>query len=287
MNNDKSYKGKIKKFLLINIGIFLISVGVYFFKFPNKFATGGVSGISIILNKLLPYISQATYMTIINIILLVVGFIAIGKKFGIMTTYCSLVFSGETWLLEKMIPMSQPFTDQPLLELMFAIFLPAAGSAILFNCNASSGGTDVVAMILKKYTDIDIGKALLISDGIIALSTGFVFGIKVCLFSVLGLMIKAFMIDSIIESFNECKYFTIVTSKPEEISEFIIKDLKHSATILDAVGAYTNTEKKVVITACRRSQALKLRQYCKKIDAKSFMFITNTSEIIGKGFREI
>lgn len=280
----------IKKFLIINAGVFLLSLGVYFFKFPNNFTTGGVSGLSIILGRLIPIpaMSPATLMSIFNIALLGVGFLFLGTSFGFWTAYCSVMFSLETWLFERFFPMDRPFTDQPLLELCFAIMLPAVGSALLFNSNASSGGTDIVAMILKKYTSItDIGKALFVSDGLIALSSCFLFGMQTGLFSLLGLFLKAFVVDSVIESINLCKFFAIVTSKPEEICDFIIHDLGHSSTVIDAVGAYTHAGCKVVLIACRRGEAVRLRQKCKAVDPKSFMFITNTSEIIGKGFRTV
>jgi len=278
----------LKTFGIVNLGVFLLSLGVYFFKFPNNFTTGGVSGISIILGKAIPFLSPATMMSIINVFLLVVGFFFIGREFGFLTTYCSLMFSFETWLLERVYPMAGPFTDQPLLELCFAIMLPAVGSALLFNCNASSGGTDIVAMILKKYTGMDdIGKALLASDSLIALSSCFLFGMKTGLFSLLGLFLKAFVVDSVIESINLCKFFSIVTSKPDEICDYIIHNLNHSSTVIDAEGAYSHTGCKVVLTACRRGEAVKLRQKSKEIDPHSFMFITNTSEIIGKGFRSV
>lgn len=278
----------LKTFAIVNIGTLLLSIGVYFFKFPNHFTTGGVSGISILLGKLIPAVSPATLMSVINVVLLGVGFLLIGREFGLLTTYCSLAFSFETWLLERLFPMTAPFTDQPLLELCFAIMLPAVGSALLFNCNASSGGTDVVAMILKKYTGVsEIGRALFLSDSLIALSSCFVFGIQTGLFSLMGLFLKAFVVDSVIESINLCKYFSIVTSRPQEICDYIIHTLKHSSTVLDAEGAYTHADKKVVLVACRRGEAVKLRKRVKEIDPDAFLFITNTSEIIGKGFRSV
>ena len=282
--------GGLKKFLTINAGVFMLSLGVYFFKFPNNFTTGGVSGLAIILGRLVPaaWLSPATMMSIINIALLLVGFLFLSKDFGFWTAYCSLAFSFETWLMEKIFPMERPFTDQPLLELCFAIMLPAVGSALLFNNNASSGGTDIVAMILKKYTGLDdIGKALFVSDGLIALSSCWIFGMQTGLFSLLGLFLKAFVVDSVIESINLCKFFAIVTSKPQEICDYIIKDLNRSSTVIDAMGAYTHAGCKVVLIACRRGEAVHLRQRCKSIDPKCFMFITNTSEIIGKGFRSV
>lgn len=278
----------LKTFGIVNLGALLSAVGVYFFKFPNHFSTGGVSGISVIFSELLPNYSPATLMMIINILLLVVGFVFIGKSFGLMSTYASLVYSLETWLFEKIWPMSQPFTTQPLMELVIAVVLLAAGSALLFNVGASSGGTDIVAMILKKYTGIsNIGKALLFSDIIIGLAACVVFGMETGLFSLLGLFLKAFVVDSVIESINLCKYFSIVTSKPDEICDYIIKTLNHSSTVIDAEGAYTHADCKVIMTVCKRGEAVRLRQKCKEIDPHSFVFITNTSEIIGKGFRSV
>ena len=277
----------LKKFLLVNLGVFLLTTGVYFFKLPNNFSTGGVSGISILLGNFVP-ISTASLMAVINVALLVVGYIFIGREFGFWTTYCSLMYSLETWILEKAYPMTAPFTNQPLLELVFAMMLPGLGSALLFYCNASSGGTDIVAMILKKYTSIsDIGKALFASDSVIALAACFLFGVETGMFSILGLFLKAFVVDSVIESINLCKFFSIVTSKPTEICDFIIKELHHSSTVVDGEGAFSHQDKKVVLTAVRRGEAIRLRQRCKQIDPHCFMFITNTSEIIGKGFTSV
>lgn len=280
-------QAEIKNFLLITLGTVLTAVGIYFFKFPNNFSTGGVSGISILLGKLVPFLSPAVSLWVINLILLLIGFLFFGRGFGLMTAYCSMLYSFLTWLFEVIYPMTAPFTDQPFLELCFAMMLPAVGSAILFNCNASTGGTDIVAMILKKYTSLDIGKALLVSDALIAFSACFVFDIRTGLFSLLGLIIKAFVVDSVIESINLCKYFSIVTSCPDAICDYIIREMNRSSTVIDAIGAYSHEDRKVILVACRRSEAVRLRQYIKTVDPKAFMFITNTSEIIGKGFRTV
>ena len=279
-------KANLKAFLLVNLGVLLLTVGVYFFKLPNNFTTGGVSGLAILLSSVIPFLSTATLMGIINVLLLVLGYLFLGKEFGTLDRVFSLMYSLETWVLERVYPMDAPFTNQPLLELCFAMMLPAVGSALMFNYNASSGGTDIVAMILKKYTSIsDIGKALFVSDSVIALAACFFFGIETGMFSLLGLFLKAFVVDSVIESINLCKFFSIVTSKPDEICDFIIKDLHHSSTVVDGQGAFSHQDRKVVLTAVRRGEAVRLRQKCKEIDPHSFMFITNTSEIIGKGFR--
>lgn len=280
-------RDRIKDFLLINIGVLIMSVGIYFFKFPNNFSIGGVSGISILMGGIFPGLKPGKFVLVTNMLLLIVGFMFFGKKFGIKTTYASIAFSAEIWLLEVIFPMTAPFTNQPLLELVFAVLLPAVGSAILFNNEASSGGTDVIAMILKKYTSLDIGKALLLSDSIITVSAIFVFGVEVGLFSIAGLLAKAFLVDSVIENININKFFTIITTKPDEICEFINNDLNRGATIQDAQGAFTHLPKTVIVTVVNRPQAVRLQRHIRSVDPDAFILITNTSEIIGKGFRGV
>jgi len=261
-------------------------VGVYFFKFPNNFSTGGVSGISVILGALLPNISTGELVLCINIALLVVGFLVFGRGFGIKTVYCSLLMSLSIYLLEKFVPMTAPLTTQPMLDLVFSVMFPAVGSAILFNCQGSTGGTDIVAMIFKKFTNLDIGKALFCTDFLIATAAGVVFGMETGLFSLLGLLAKALVVDNVIESIYLSKYFTIVTSKHEEVIGFIHKDLNRSATLLTGEGTYSKEDRKVILTVMGRAQAVRLRLFIRAIDPNAFMVISNTSEIIGKGFRQ-
>lgn len=282
----KNILSNVKYWGALNFGILLMSVGIYFFKATNNFATGGVSGISVLLAKLLPGISQATYMLIINVVLLILGVIILGKKCGILTIFSSLMLSLETWLFEYFIPLEAPLTAYPLLELVYAVLLTGIGSAIVFRCNASTGGTDIIALILKKYTHMNVGEALLVSDFVIAASTFFVYDVKTGLFSLLGLFAKVFVVDDILDSINMCKAFTIITTKAKEIDEYIMKELKHSATTYGATGAYTGEERTVIITVCKRSEAIRLRKRIKEIDPHSFIIITKTSEIMGKGFRD-
>lgn len=274
-----------RDYILLTLGSLLIAIGVYFFKFPNHFSTGGVSGISIILNRYVPMISAGTFMFVINQLLLVVGFAVFGRGFGFRTAYCSLVMSGVTWALEAILPMSAPMTRQPLLELIFAVTLPAVGSAILFNLEASSGGTDVVAMILKRYTSLNIGISLLCADFLITAMACVAFGMETGLFSILGLMIKAVVVDLVLENIKVHKCFQIITAKPEPIVRFIVQDLHRGATNLCGEGAYTHENKTVILTVVNRAQAVKLLHYAKATDPGSFILITNTGEIIGKGFR--
>lgn len=280
-------KKKFKNFGFMNLGVLLLTAGVYFFKIPNGFTTGGVSGIGTILGNIGTPLTPATWISIINVLLLLAGFVFLGRDTGIKTVYCSLAFSLETLAFEKLFPMSAPFTDQPLLELIYAIMLTAAGSAIIFSQEASSGGTDIIALILKKYTHIDVGRALLYTDFLIAASSFIVFGIKTGFFSILGLFVKAFMVDNIIDSLNSCKYFIVITDKAEEIKKFIIDTLHHGVTTTAATGEFTGSEKVMIHTVCRRVEAIRLSRRIRQIDPHAFVIITTTSEIIGKGFRTV
>lgn len=277
-------KQVFKEYVFLTLGTALVAIGNYFFKFPNNFSLGGVTGIAVVLSSLFPAVSSSTFTAIINLICLVMGFAFLNRSFGIRTVYCSLLFSGLLSLMEWVFPLSGALTDQKLLELFFAVIFPSLGSAILFNLQGSTGGTDITAMILKKYTSIDIGMALLYVDVLIAASTFLVFDVETGLFSMLGLILKSVLVDSIIESLNRRKSFLLVTSCPQEVCDYITKTLHRSATCWKAQGAYSHEEKFVVLTALSRAQAVALRQHLKAIDPHAFMLITNSSEIFGKGF---
>lgn len=261
----------------------IIAAGIYFFKFPNDFTFGGVSGLAVVLGRLTP-LSPGSINFVLNALLVVFGFLFLGRSFGIKTVYTSLLLSGAVWVLEQLLPMSGPLTDEPMLELIFAVVLPAFGSAVLFNLGASSGGTDIVAMILKKHTSVDIGRALFFSDLLITLSSFFIFSIKTALFSFLGLLAKSLVIDSVIENINLSKYFNVICSEPEPICRYIVEVLHRSATVCDATGAYSHRHKSIVFTVMNRAQAAQLRRYIRSVEPDAFLLICNTSEIIGRGF---
>jgi uncharacterized membrane-anchored protein YitT (DUF2179 family) len=224
---------------------------------------------------------------LINPALLLLGFAVFGRSFGVRTAYVSLLMSGIIWALETLFPLSQPLTSQPLLELIFAVTLPAIGSAIMFNRQASSGGTDIVAMILKKKTNINIGTCLLFVDFAITVMAGVAFGVETGLFSLLGLGVKSVIVDMVLENIAVHKCFQIITSKPESIVRFIVEDLHRGATRIEGEGAFTHEDKTVLLTVVNRSQAVRLRTFAKKEDPGCFILITNTTEIIGKGFRDV
>lgn len=274
----------IKQYGVLTFATLILVVGVYVFKFPNNFSFGGVTGIAVILSAVFP-LSPSAYTFIINMALLALGFLFLGKGFGVKTVYVSVLTSVGLSLMERLFPMSRPLTQEPVLELIFAIVLPAFSSAILFNLEASGGGTDIIAMILKKYTSINIGTALLFVDLAIVLISCFVFDAQTGLFSFCGLMAKSLVIDGVIENINLSKYFTIICDEPGPICDFITHELRRSATVYKAEGAYSHKEKAIILTVMKRSQAIRLRNYVKRTQPLSFIMITNSSEIIGKGFR--
>ena len=274
-------------FILINVGLILVGIGICLFKIPNNFATGGVSGLAIIASSFFKDIDVGPMMLIINIVLLIVGFIFLGPDFGSKTVYSSFALSGIVWAIQKIYPLKHSLTDDMMLELIFSIIFPAIGSAIVFNLNASTGGTDIVAKILSKHTNLNIGKTLLMTDFLIAAGAGAVFGIKIGMYSILGLSLKAFVIDLVMEGFNVSKQFVIISSKSEDIKEYIVNQLHRGATIYKAEGAFSHKPEDVISTVLSRRQAIKLRTYIRSIDDSAFITISNTSETIGKGFRSI
>jgi len=274
-----------KEFGWLNLGTVILAIGVYFFKFPNHFTTGGVSGISILVAHYIPNVTTATLNLILNVLLLLIGVIFMGRGFGVKTAYSALLSSLLTLFFEKAVPMDAPMTSQPVLELMFAVGLPAVGSAILFNVDASSGGTDIIAMLVKKYSHMNIGLALGIADLIVAVGACLAFGMETGLFSLFGLFLKSYMVDLVMDNLRTYKVFQIITDNPEPICKYIMEKLHHSATVMEGQGSFTHEQRKVIMTVINRSQAIRLQTFVRATDPHSFITITSSSEIVGKGFR--
>jgi len=277
----------LKEYILITIGIALVAAGFYFFLVPNDLAVGGVSGLAMIINWYIPGLSIGGIMLVLNVILFIVGFIFIGSSFGVKTIYSSLGLSGMIWALEKLFPMSGSITNDLFLELIFGILIGAVGMGMVFNQNASTGGTDIIAKILNKYFHLDIGKALLIADFFVTMLAGIAFGPKIGMYALLGVIINGFTIDAVIAGMNICKKIEVVSSKGEEVKKFIIEELGRGATLYAAKGAYTNEEKEIITTVLDKKQFIKLKIYIKEIDKKAFIITYNVHEILGEGFKDI
>lgn len=274
------------RYVYLTLGTLILAIGNYFFKFPNNFSFGGVSGISLILAKLLPspILTPSMLVLILNMALLVLGYFVLGGGFLSSTLYCSTLFSILLNVLERLWPLAAPLTNQPLLELFFAVLLPSFGSAVLFHLDGSSGGTDIIAMILRKYTSLNTGSALACADVVVAVSALYIFGVEAGLFSIMGLILKSVLLDFVTDSFRTRKCFQIITTNPDPIVDFIVNTLRRGATLEEVTGAYNHDHKTMVITVLGRSQALALRRYIRSVDPHAFMIITTSTEIFGKGF---
>lgn len=283
MTQKQSVRSVIREYVVITFAAILMDIGVYVFKFTNHFSFGGVSGMAVLLEELLP-MSAAEINLIINMALLVLGFACLGKGFGVKTAYVTVLSSVLLNIFERVIPLSAPLTDQTMLELVYAIVLPAFAAALFFFENASGGGTDILAMILKKHTTLNIATALLVIDAVIVVASFLIYDVKTGLYSVCGLLAKTMVIDKSIEQMKLCKYFTIICRKPEPICDYIKNSLHRTATIYHGQGAYSHEDETIVLSALDRKQAVQLQRFIHKTEPTAFIMITKSSEIIGKGF---
>ncbi len=280
-------KRKIKEYLLLHLGIIMVSAGLYFFLMPSNLAVGGANGLAIVINNFLPVLPVGIIMIGINLILFVIAFILIGKAFGVKTIYSSFAVSLIIFVLEKLVPVTEPLVGDIALELIFGIIIAGSGMGIVFNQNASTGGTDITAKILHKFFHIDLGKGVFISDILITFLAGFAFGAKLAMYAALGVLINSFVIDYIIEGFNLKKEVTIISEKYEEIKEFIIKELDRGFTAYYGEGGYSEQKRNIIVVVINKREFLKLRAFINKLDAKVFLTINNTHEVYGEGFNKL
>lgn len=294
LTKSQKKKRAVLRWVLLSFGIILMSFSVYFFQTPNHFTLGGIAGLALVLGEFIP-LDYEILMAIINVALLILGLIILGKQCTVRTIFCSLFYTGIIRLFEYFDIIEHineaagrvgaaTLTDEPLMELVYAILLFGIGGAIVFNCGASSGGTDIIALILKKFTRLNVGMALMIIDMVIVLISCYTFSLEIGLFSVLGLFTKSFLLDGVIESLGKTKYITIITENHDIISDYILKVINHGYTIYDAEGGYTHKPKKVLVTVCKRNEALKLKMKIHQVDPTAFVIITDANEILGKGF---
>jgi uncharacterized membrane-anchored protein YitT (DUF2179 family) len=277
----------IKEYILITIGAVLVAISVHFFLSPANLAAGGVSGIAIILSKFLPQIPIGLMMLSMNIILFIVGFIFIGNSFGGKTIYASLSLSGITWVLERLFPMKGPVVEDLFIVMIFGVLISGVGMALVFNQNASTGGTDIIAKILNKYTHLEIGKALLISDFFISLGAAAVFGPLIGMYALLAVIINGFAIDAVIQGVSTCMQVTVISEKGEKIKSFVIDELSRGVTLYKATGAYTGDRKEVIVTVVSRREFIRLKNYVSMLDKTAFVTVANIHEVLGEGFKDI
>lgn len=274
-------------FAELNLGLILTAISIVVFKTPNHFAFGGTSGLSVILSTLVPQLPVGGFMWILNIVLVILGFIFLDRKAILWSVYASFALSAYVSLFEILFPGGHSFTGDMWLDLCFAVILPALGSAIVFDIGASTGGTDILAMILKRRTTLEIGRALLIVDIGIVTVAAFLYGPRVGLYCVLGLFAKTLVVDKAIESIHLRKVCTIICKEPLKVEKFIVQRLNRSATISRGYGAFSGQCVTVIMSVLSRREAVQLRRYAREVDPNAFITIVDSSEIVGKGFRGV
>ncbi|AGF59268.1 MULTISPECIES: YitT family protein [Clostridium] len=276
----------LKEYSIITLGIILVAFAIEYFYAPNNIAAGGVTGIAIILNAVFPNLSIGVVTLVLNVVLFVVAFMFIDGKFGIKTIYASLGLSLIIWGIEKFL---NPFaiTNDLMIATIFGALISAVGMALVFNENASTGGTDILAKILNVFFHLDIGKSLLAVDFLITLASIFVFGVNVALYSMLSIILLGIIVDRLIEGFNVCKSVFIISKNSYEISKYIIDTLERGCTFLSGVGAYTGKDINVLYAVISRNEFIKLKKFIKETDPEAFITVGEVHEVLGEGFNDI
>ena len=274
MRNDRN----IKEYLIITVGTVILAAGVYFFMLPSQVSVGSASALAMVLSNFLPLpVSAITFG--INMILLVVGFLLIGREFGAKTVYASVLLPAVMALYEILFPNFQSLTQEPLLDVMCYILTVGVGLALLFSCNASSGGLDIVAKLMNKYLGIELGRAMSLSGMLVALSSALCYDTKTVVLSVLGTYFGGMMVDHFIFGLNIKRRVCIISPKLEEIRHYILHELRSGATINEIIGAYDGQLRREIITIVDKQEYRRLMDYMKKTDPAAFVTVYSVSEV--------
>ena len=268
----------LKEIIVLTIAIFIIACAVFFFLVPSHAAVSSISGLAIVLSNLIPFaVSEITF--VINVSLLVVGIILFGKEFGLKSMYTSVMLPAFLKMFEIILPDYQSMTGDATLDVVAYIFVVSIGLCILFNRNATSGGLDIVAMIMNRYLHMEIGKAMSFAGMCIALSSALVYDKKTVVLSVLGTYFNGLLVDYFIFGQNEKKRVCIISKKEEEIRQWILHELHSGATVYEAYGAYNMEMRREIITIVDKNEYQKLMNYMSKVDPDAFMTVYTVKEI--------
>lgn len=279
-------KESLKDYLFIFVGVFLVALSLEYFFIPNNIAAGGLTGLAIVINHYIPAISTGPLVFIMDLFLFVIGFIFLGKNFGVKTIVSSFSLAGMMTFIENFLE-PKAITNDLMLASIFGTLITAIGMAIVFNANASTGGTDTIAKILNKFFHIDIGKSLLAVDFIVTLLGAITFGINIGLYGLLSVIINGIAIDKVIEGFHVCKEVTIISKKNDEIGKFIMEELERGCTFLKGAGGFTGKDTFVLYAVLGRSEFIKLKQHISKVDPNAFITVGEVHEVMGEGFKNI
>ena len=269
---------KIKEYVIITLGTLIVSMAVYFFLLPSNVVVGSLSGLVMVLATFIPLkISVMTF--ILNAVLLVVGFLFIGKEFGAKTVYTSLLMPIFLYVFELIFPNNKSLTNDVVLDTICYILVVSVGLALLFNANASSGGLDIVAKLLNKYLHIEIGKAMTLAGMCTAISSIFVYDTKTLVLSILGTYANGIVLDHFIDGFNRRKRICILY---KELQNFIVHELHRGVTLYPAIGGYNNEEKIELVTILTRNEYAEVLNYLHSVDENAFVTVSTVNEVIGQ-----
>lgn len=267
-----------KEFVIITFGAALVAVAVFFFMLPSKVAVGSASALAMVLANFIP-LPMSVINLILNVLLLVAGFILVGSEFGTKTVYTSIMIPLFVGVFEWILPNFQSLTADPLLDVLCYILVVSIAMAILFSLNASSGGLDIVAKIIHKYLRIDLGKAVSFSGIAVALTSAFCYDTKTVVLSVLATYFSGIVVDYFIFGLNIKRRVCIISPKLDEIVDYILHDLHSGATLYDGIGAYHNDPRKEVVTIVDKNEYRKLMEFVRKTDPKAFVTVYSVNEI--------
>lgn len=270
-----------KEFVMITAATVIVAAAVFFFLVPSHVSVGSISGLAIVIGNFIPLPISAITM-ILNVVLLVVGFLFIGKEFGGKTVYTSILLPAVIGVFEVLFPENVSMTADPFLDMICYIFVVSIGLAMLFNRNASSGGLDIVAKLLNKYFRMELGKAMSLAGMCVALSSALVYDKKIVVLSVIGTYLNGIVLDHFIFGSNMKKRVCIISKKEEEIRQFILHDLHSGATIYEAIGAYDHEVHREIITIVDKNEYSRLMNYLAKTDRDAFVTVYAVNEIIYK-----
>lgn len=273
------YKETVREFSIITLATIIVAAAVFFFLIPSHVSVGSISGLAIVLGNFVPLnISSITF--ILNIFLLIVGFLFIGREFGAKTVYTSFLLPVVLAALEFIFPENQSITNDAFLDVLCYIFVVSIGLAMLFNRNASSGGLDIVAKFLNKYLHMELGKAMSLAGMCVALSSALVYDKKIVVLSILGTYLNGIVLDHFIFGSNVKKRVCIISKYEKEIREFILHHLHSGATIYEAFGAYDGKPRTEIITIVDKNEYVTLMNYVLKMDPNAFVTVYTVNEII-------
>lgn len=278
MNKKLNYKDLAKEALILTGADAIVAAAVYFFLVPSHASVSSISGLGIVLANFIPLPLSAITM-IMNVVLLIIGFITCGKEFGAKTVYTSVMLPVFLALFEALFPNAGSLTGSQELDVLCYILVVSIGISILFNRNASSGGLDIVAKIMNKYLHLELGKAMSLSGMCVALSAALVYDKKTVVLSVLGTYFNGIILDYFIFDYNKKRRVCIITEKEEALRQFIINDLHSGATIYEAIGAYNFEKHNEIITIVDKSEYQKLMSFINREDPKAFITIYNVSSM--------